>query len=125
MAAAPTRSILTPPLLINPITGLQVQSHEEARLLWEAAGHYLSTIQTTPENRDRYARIQQVFSGANRAFGTYIKKSGKSVEEIHAAFWEKLEDEKQKLRNEDTTGLSEEERKEFVREMIGMAKGES
>jgi len=115
--ATPAQSILTPPLLINPITGLQVQSHEEAKLLWEAARHYVSTIQTTPENHDRYDRIKQIFFRANSAFGTYIKTSGKSVEEIHVAFWE------QKLRVGDTTGLSQEKRMEFAQEMMGMAKG--
>jgi len=94
--ANPAPSLFAPPLLINPITGLQAQTVEEAGFLWSAASAYIKRVDKTNIPHGRLIRIEQVIFKAVAAF-SYAEKSGNQrAGEIHAAFWEKLEGEKRK-----------------------------
>jgi len=109
---------LTPPLLINSLTGVQAQTHEEARHLWEAASVYYRSLRAPDGDNTKFQRIHQVITCAARAHGNH--KLGKSVDEVAAMFTGILEDEKARLRLGDMTGRNPESMEEFAKRMNEM-----
>jgi len=74
--ANPALPLFAPPLLINPITGLQAQTVEEAGRLWSAASVYIKNVNEASLPHGRLIRIEQVIFKAVAAF-KYAEKSSK------------------------------------------------
>jgi len=90
------RTVISNTSLINPITGLQAQTHEEARILWSAASHYHTMSEQKPENAVRHTRIDMIFRYADIAFKNG-SGTGKKVLDIHATLKEILDRDKMRL----------------------------
>ncbi|KAF2829056.1 hypothetical protein CC86DRAFT_379817 [Ophiobolus disseminans] len=120
----PAPSVLRVPLLINPISGQVAETVENAYSLWKAAAEFLKTVEDTTNILDgRITRMKLVTFWATHTFESAKKTHpGTCTRDIHAAIWEKLEEEKRKLAAGDTTGTSETDREDLVKELIALAK---